>query len=319
MLIGPTGLGKTNFAMALGVAVAKGDPFLHWRAGGSPRRVFFLDGEMSARQLKRRLDDAFRRADGAPETFHALSHEDIDLPMLDTLEGQRRVDSLVSRGGGADLIIFDNIQALMVDGDDFGAQSWQRALPWVLDLTRRSIGQIWIHHTGQDEGHGYGSKTREWKSDVVSLMEALERPELDIAFKLKFTKARERSPDNRADFEPAVVTLANDQWGSERGGNVSVKGGRKPSTDADIAFEILQDALAQYGEVPWPTPEGVPPETLCIKEDLWRACFKQKSISDSRTEETVRKAFYRAANKLGHRVKKSAPWVWIIPKSIGGR
>jgi replicative DNA helicase len=39
MLIGRTGLGKTNFAMALAMAIAEGDPFLHWKAardrGGS--------------------------------------------------------------------------------------------------------------------------------------------------------------------------------------------------------------------------------------------------------------------------------------------
>jgi hypothetical protein len=37
------------------------------------------------------------------------------------------------------------------------------------------------------------------------LMETIERPEADIAFSLKFTKARERTPDNRADFEAAVI------------------------------------------------------------------------------------------------------------------
>src|SRR3954452_9250814 len=35
-LIAPTGLGKTNFTMALGFAIANGSPFLHWRAAEGP-------------------------------------------------------------------------------------------------------------------------------------------------------------------------------------------------------------------------------------------------------------------------------------------
>jgi hypothetical protein len=133
--------------------------------------------------------------------------------------GSNISDRVIESIGGADLVVFDNIQALLPDDDDFGAQSWRRVLPWVRNLTSRAIGQIWVHHTGHDESHGYGTKTREWQLDTVALIECVDRPEIDIAFNLKFTKARERSPDNRTDFEPAVITLVDDAWSSERGAN----------------------------------------------------------------------------------------------------
>ena len=106
------------------------------------------------------------------------------------------------------------------DDEDFGTQSWQRTLPWIRNLTRCAIGQLWLHHTGQDETRGYGApKKREWQVDIVALMEDAEHPESDIAFKLTFKKARERNPDDRADFEPTVITLAGDKWlsGEEEG------------------------------------------------------------------------------------------------------
>jgi hypothetical protein len=78
------------------------------------------------------------------------------------------------------------------------------------DLTRRSIGQCWIHHTN-DDGKSYGTKTREWQLDTVVAMRRVETDD-DIAFTLDFTKARERAPHNRADFAPLTIVLRDDEW-----------------------------------------------------------------------------------------------------------
>jgi len=43
------------------------------------------------------------------------------------------------------------------------------------------------------------------------LMERVEAAGADLSFSLKFTKARERTPDNRADFEPVTMSLREDQ------------------------------------------------------------------------------------------------------------
>ena len=60
VLTAPTGLGKTNFAMALAFAIADGAAFLPWRGSGRAARVLYIDGEMSKRLLKARLADAAR-------------------------------------------------------------------------------------------------------------------------------------------------------------------------------------------------------------------------------------------------------------------
>jgi hypothetical protein len=216
LLVAPTGLGKTNFALPLAFAMADGTDFLHWRGRGRSARVLFIDGEMSNRQMKRRIEDAVRRYGRKPETLYVFSrHDTTDMPPLNTREGQEFIDGYIQRLGGVDFIWFDNVQALLV-GSMIEEEPWQDVLPWVRSLTMRNIGQCWVHHTGHDKTRSYGSSTREWQMDTVALMEAADRPGADIAFRLKFLKARERAPHNRDDFAEVVITLSDDQWQYER-------------------------------------------------------------------------------------------------------
>jgi hypothetical protein len=183
LLIGPTGLGKTNFSMAKGFAIATGADFLHWKGSGKPHRVLIIDDEMSRRLMQQRLRDLVRRNSGVrPGTFKVLCKEDFEeMPPLNTKDGQRYVDQVIEKLGGVDLVILDNIQALNI-GDMNDPASWEPVLPWMRDLTRREIGQEWIHHPGHNETHGYGTSTREWQLDTVMLMARIEQSaDADIA------------------------------------------------------------------------------------------------------------------------------------------
>jgi hypothetical protein len=179
-------------------------------------------------------------------------------------------------------------------------------------ITRREIGQVWIHHTGHDETHGYGTKTREWQLDTVTLMERVERPEFDIAFRLSFPKARERSPENRSDFDPALITLSNDEWASERGEDVRIK---RPA-HRDRALELLIDAIAREGTIP-PACEHIPPHKPCVTEALWRKYCQKGFILESDNDATFRSAFHRASKRLidNGQIGKWGDWVWPIGKS----
>jgi hypothetical protein len=85
-------------------------------------------------------------------------------------------------------------------------------LPWIKDLTRRRIGQIWVHHANE-QGQDYGDKTKEWQFDTVVIMKRVEeQTSAEIVFDLTFSKARERSPQNRSDYREGRVTLQGDVW-----------------------------------------------------------------------------------------------------------
>lgn len=280
ILIGPTGLGKTNFAMALGFALAEGKDFLHWRGRGKPCRVLYIDGEMPRGLFQQRLRDAVRRAGNIPKTLFAFSNEDFpDMPPLNTKAGQRYIDKVIEKLGGIDFIIFDNIQAL-IPGDLRDTEAWQSVLPWVRDLTRREIGLLWVHHTGIEKTRGYGDSTREWQLDFVAMMTKFAQAGADIAFELDFKqKARQRTPSNRVDYETIVITLANDEWVS----TAAPSRGRKLTSQQQKALDLLKQ--------PMPTRE-------------WRESCFNSDVSDAKDDDGRRAGISKILRAL-----KEKRWV----------
>lgn len=250
LLNAPTGIGKSMFLVALLMASTAAAPFLHWKAR-RPSKALFIDGEMSRRLFKERLGDEVKRSGLRPQGFYALSHEDIPgFQPLNTPAGQNQVEEIIKRIGGVDFIGFDNVMCL-VQGDHKDEEGWRQTLPFVRSLTSRSIGQAWVHHTGHDTSHGYGTKTREWEMDTVALFEEVKRPDTDVSFKMTFTKARERRPETRADFAEVKVALVNDEWtwekpdGNDRKGKVCPKA--RKFYDALVNATIGSEAPKMFG------------------------------------------------------------------------
>jgi hypothetical protein len=107
-----------------------------------------------------------------------------------------------------EFIIFDNVFSLTV-GNMKETEAERALRPFRKRLTQRSIGQLWLHHTGHDTGRVYGDSTRQWALDTVMLMKD-KRPTVDsdIRFDLTFQKARRRSEATRASYKEVEMTLA---------------------------------------------------------------------------------------------------------------
>jgi hypothetical protein len=272
-----TGLGKTSLLMAVGVHCSAALDFLRWRCHRKAR-VLFIDGEMSRRLLKKRIYEAAARLGIEPEGALFLSREDIeDFPPLNTPAGIIWLLAFVENiMGGVDLIIFDNVMALL-EGDQKDEVSWNAVLPLVSELTKRNIGQIWIDHTGHDATRGYGSKTKQWRMDTVIHLNAVARADTDISFTLEFRKARERTPETRADFEDATFALIDDQWIEE--------GGRRqpgrPSTQEASVLRVLDELLCGTNVV---THKG----HRAIHSEVWKAECVRKALTTSQTFSTYR-------------------------------
>jgi hypothetical protein len=251
LITAATGLGKTNFGLALAMRAAAGLDFLHWTAHRAAR-VLYVDGEMSRRLLRDRVLAEAQRIGADPESFFALSHQDIPggMKALNTPEGQAWMNAFIKKIGGVDLIILDNIMSLTT-GDQKESEPWRQTLPWALSLTAREIGQIWIHHTGHDESRSYGDKTREWQMDAVAHFDRVERDDTDISFAMKFEKARERTPPNRDDFQDVKIALVNDQWEHELS---RAQRPDKISPQAARALDALRNVIA--GDQATPLPGG---------------------------------------------------------------
>src|SRR5258708_15194487 len=206
-----------------------------------------------------------------PDGMHALSHDDDpNFAPLNTSKGQSFINEVIERIGGVDLITFDNIMSLIA-GDMKEEESWRQTLPWILSLTSRNIGQIWVHHTGHDETRGYGSKTREWMMDTVLHLDRIERADTDVSFQLTFRKARERTPDTRADIADVNIAMVNDRWTSQGVEGVSRSKG-KPSGMGAKFLDALRNATIGSSE----RMHSCPAATL----DAWRAECRKLSLLD---------------------------------------
>src|SRR6266478_3613140 len=211
MLNGPTGLGKTALGMAMSWSMSAGRPFLHWGGSGRQRRVLYIDSEMAPTTMASRIEDATRRLGEEPSGLIVWSKMLVEFPPLNTRAGQAYMDKLIAVLE-PEFIVFDNVRYLLV-GDIAKPEAWADINRWVLGLTSRGIGQLWLHHTGWNPSHGYGDSSKEWNFDTVMMMERPEKPELGVLrFKLKFTKNRTATPATAQEYRPVEITLRGDRW-----------------------------------------------------------------------------------------------------------
>jgi hypothetical protein len=249
-----------------------------------------IDGEMSRRLIKQRIADEAQRCGQHPAGFHALSHEDIEnFAPLNTPEGQQSIDRVIAEkmGGVVDLIIFDNVMSLLT-GDMKDEESWRQTLPWIHDLTKRSIGQVWVHHTGHDQSRVYGTSTIRWQMDVHGHLEPLTRADTDVSFTLTFPKARERTPTNRADFAECSIALIDDRWTSQL-----TEGVRKTKVSplGRKFLDALRNATIGSGA---PRQHGCPTASF----DQWRAECRRTGLLDPSNKDSVRSLFSKYKREL---------------------
>jgi hypothetical protein len=304
LIAGDTGLGKSMFAITLGMHASLCLGFLHWD-GMRPARVLYIDGEMSRRTLKRRLLDEAKRIGQDSETFFALSSEEIpDFQPLNTKPGQETIERIITEYcGGVDLVIFDNVMAL-ISGNHSEEDGWAQTLPWIRELTNCGVGQIWVHHTGHNTERQYGTKTREWQMESYAQLDKLDHPHTDVHFLLTSRKARERNPDNRSDFEDVKVTLEFNKWKYE-----IATGERKkePSPMGEKYYKGLQVVVGKD-----PKAEGYFVATL----DAWfQACVSDGLLEPQNGEKAAQRLFSKYKQELIARnwIKCDPTNVWLVP------
>jgi hypothetical protein len=169
-------------------------------------------------------------------------------------------------------------------------------------LTRQQIGQLWVHHTGHDTSRGYGTKTREWQLDTVMHLDQIKRPDTDVSFTLTFPKARERTPDNRADFADLDIALVNDQW---RGAVTTNIKGRIEGLALKF-FEAL-DFAADIGNLT--KPGGCPTASL----EAWQQQCVSRGLLDGQRNGRALFSKYKLVLIERNWIACDAEMAWILP------
>lgn len=192
ILFAPRGIGKTFAALSMALAVAGGLSVYTWRAPTS-QKVLYIDGEMPAITMQERLT-SLARGMAAPE--HALHNLDIltpdmqprPMPDLSTIAGQTALEPFLY---GVNMLVLDNLATLCRTGKENESQSWLPMQSWLLDLRRRGMAVLLVHHAGKS-GDQRGTSARE---DIMDTVISLRRPRMytmaeGARFQVHLTKAR---------------------------------------------------------------------------------------------------------------------------------
>lgn len=203
ILYAPRGIGKTFTALSMSLAVAGGLSLYNWRAS-KPSKVLYVDGEMPAITMQERLK-ALACGMAAPESAMrnlSLITPDMQnrpMPDLATAVGQKALEPFLS---DIDLLVLDNISTLCRTGKENESQSWQPMQTWLLDLRRRGIAVLLVHHAGKS-GDQRGTSARE---DIMDTVISLRRPKVynmaeGARFQIHLTKARSITGKDALPFE----------------------------------------------------------------------------------------------------------------------
>jgi len=188
------GVGKTHFVLSLTWALVSAGSFLRFRVD-APAGVLLIDGEMPREDLQGRLARIMRAARGvrrAPLRILAADMFESGLPSLATPEGQSVVDFNLAGCPEIRVVVVDNVSTLCSSGQgENDAESWNVVQEYVLQLRRRGISVIFVHHSNKSLSQRGTSK----REDVLSWVLDLRRPddyreEDGARFEMRFSKAR---------------------------------------------------------------------------------------------------------------------------------
>jgi putative DNA primase/helicase len=179
MIYGWRGAGKTWFALGLAYAIAAGVPFLGWECPG-PRKVLYLDGEMRAARLRKRLAMIMKAAlpnEAQPCMMDVLTRdtqaEGCDWPDLGSSLGREALATLIEHSDPA-VIVLDNISAWLRSGKaENDAESWSEVATFLMRLRSQGRAVVLIHHAGKG-GQQRGTSKRE---DILDTVVALKKPD----------------------------------------------------------------------------------------------------------------------------------------------
>jgi hypothetical protein len=127
-------------------------------------------------------------------------------------------------------------------------------------------------------------------------LEAAKRPDTDVSFKPTFKKARERTPQNRADFEPRTIALVQDVWEHDAAAPGEGRTAKHTPESTRVAVQALREAIDQVGVIPRAS-NYIPAGVRVVTIEQWRAYAYRMGISEADSSDAKRMAFNRAFKK----------------------
>jgi putative DNA primase/helicase len=178
--------------MGLADAITKGISFGPWECM-NPVNVLFLDGEMAAQDVIRRLQDLGTESRKTKLFIYSDSYAHMKGLSRASLLNPKWRDGLLDfmLNKEVKLWICDNVASLTPGADENSKCEWDPINQWLLKLRFSGISSAVVHHEGRS-GNQRGTSSRE---DNVDICISLKRPsdylqEQGARFIASFTKSR---------------------------------------------------------------------------------------------------------------------------------
>jgi putative DNA primase/helicase len=213
MLYSKRGVGKTFISLGISVAVASGTQFLKWSAP-SAGKVLYIDGEMPGAALRDRLSSIIAGMDMNEEKTQLLHRSNLQiitpdvqsrgLPDLATISGQDEIEQHLE---GVRLLVLDNLSSLVRAVKENEGEGWLPVQDWALELRRRGISVLFVHHAGKGGAQRGTSRREDLLDSVVTLKHPSDyAPSEGLRCVVDYEKSRGFYGEDARSFEVKMTT-----------------------------------------------------------------------------------------------------------------
>jgi len=234
------GVGKTWLALAIAQALSTGGKLGDWKTL-APVKVLYLDGEMPPDLMRARCEGL--QASNANLEF--LNHEILFDRTGKTLNiTSREVQQAITGrcvNSHAKVLLLDNLSTLASGMKENEADSWELVNNWLLNLRRRKIAVVIVHHAGRS-GEMRGTSKRQDNVFWIIALDDMKKNADDkrgARFISHFTKPSRNTQEEVPAYEWHFVTEAS--------GDMSIS--HKRAQTLDVFLQIVRDGVTENKQI----------------------------------------------------------------------
>jgi putative DNA primase/helicase len=240
-LFASRGTGKTWLALAMAQALSTGGKLGDWKAPASVK-VLYVDGEMPPDLMRDRCEGL----EASNDNLQFLNHEILfdrtgKVLNIADAEAQRAITARCMNTG-VKVLFLDNLSTLASGMKENEADSWELVNPWLLDLRRRKVAVVIVHHAGRS-GEMRGTSKREdsvfW---IIALDDAKKNADdkRGARFITRFTKPSRNTQEEIPSYEWHLVT-------DNANGKVSIS--YEKTQSLEVFMQLITDGVTDCAEI----------------------------------------------------------------------
>lgn len=235
---GERGSGKTWFVDAIATHLSKGTNLFEWEVP-KPVDVLLIDGEMPLDAARDRLAGMARNNTRLHVLHHEMLSDKSGATINLTNERAQRVITEICVQKSIKLLILDNLSCLFSGIKENDADEWEKVLNWLLDLRRRRIAVLIVHHASRS-GTMRGTSRREDAAFWVIRIEEKDRQETERGVVFESVFVKQRNSDTKEWTRKWTFQTGTD-------GTISI-GCQEISFDEKV-FQIIEAGVGSASEI----------------------------------------------------------------------